>query len=105
MGSYTAHLGDTMSKYWVSFIKYGQPKGDVAWPRYGGDIRMAKTLNIATDSNGNPRITSERGADARKCEFFEKFIKTSDRNLQKYTDFCNTPKPPASIDARSTIFV
>lgn len=103
--SYTPQLGDTMSKYWASFIKTGQPRGDTPWPRYTGSVRAAKSLDISTSAAGEPQISAVQGLDSHRCEFFEKFIKESEDHMQKYRNFCNAPVPLSSDPVESTIVI
>lgn len=101
VASYEAHLGDTMSKYWASFVKGGQPVGSIAWPKYIGNVSTGQSLKIGTDSEGKPRITIARGLDARKCQFFAAFVKESDDHMQKFNNFCFAPVPLLSARVSS----
>jgi len=108
-GSYDPHLGDTMSRYWASFVRSGLksdlPHGNPVWPEYRASIGTAKSLDITTGSGGEPQVSIQGGLDSRRCEFFEKFMKASDGNMQKYIDFCNFPVPLSSMPVDSTVIV
>jgi len=107
--SYDAHLGDTMTRYWASFIKTGlksgQPVGNPTWPEYTGAVQAAKSLDISTGAGGEPQISIQSGLDSQRCDFFEKFIKTSSDNMQKFLNFCNWPVPLSFIPVDPTIVV
>jgi len=105
MKSYTPELADTMSKYWASFVKTGQPDGKVAWGAYVGGISNATQLHIGTTKNNEPKLSADVGLDHGKCEFFEKFIRVSAANNEKYANFCNNPAPMASGFSGHTIIV
>merc|ERR1712060_995802 len=81
--SYDAHLGDKMVRYWANFVKTGIPAAGASWPKYKGDIRTSESLRVATSATGEPSITVELGMDVQRCEFFDKFWKTSSANAAK----------------------
>lgn len=103
--SYTPELADAMSKYWASFVKTGQPAGKVPWGPYTfGGIASAKQLHISTENNV-PQITASVGLDHEKCDFFQKFIRGSGSDNDKYTNFCNFPAPLPSEYAVHAVIV
>jgi len=88
---YSAPLGDAMSRYWASFVKYGRPSGSVPWPAYEGTMSQGKFLNISTQSNGKDHLTIDESLRTSECDFFDRFTRTSEAMWQRYSAFCNTP--------------
>merc|ERR1712039_400910 len=103
--SYNAHLGDKMVHYWANFVKTGIPADGASWPKYKGNIRTSESLRVGTSATGEPSITVELGMDVQRCEFFDKFWKTSSANAAKYSNFCNHPVPLTQSNGEATIVV
>lgn len=99
--SYNAQLGDTMSRYWANFVKTGKP----GWPNYSGSIAEAKSLQITTGADGQPKVNVTQGLDFKKCSFFEQFIKASKKNWQNFELFCLAPAEKLSASADTAIVV